>query len=110
MKVPDILREQDFYAIQHLVTAVSSFRKKAIELLHWVLKRGKLYSKFLPIIIEWNKIMAGLLAYLDPGTGSMVLQFLVGGFLAIAIAAKIFWQRIVNLFKTGKKEDEGEKD
>ena len=54
--------------------------------------------------------MAGLLAYLDPGTGSMVLQFLVGGFLAIAIAAKIFWQRIVNLFKTGKKEDEGEKD
>ena len=26
MKVPDILREQDFYAIQHLVTAVSSFR------------------------------------------------------------------------------------
>ena len=25
MKVPDILREQDFYAIQHLVTAVSSF-------------------------------------------------------------------------------------
>ena len=26
MKVPDMLREQDFYAVQHLVTAVSSFR------------------------------------------------------------------------------------
>jgi len=24
--VPDMLREQDFYAVQHLVTAVSSFR------------------------------------------------------------------------------------
>ncbi len=26
--MPDILREQDFYAIQHLVTAVSSFSLK----------------------------------------------------------------------------------
>jgi len=27
MQVPDMLREQDFYAVQHLVTAVSSFRR-----------------------------------------------------------------------------------
>ena len=34
-----------------------------------------------------------MLAYLDPGTGSMLVQLLVGGLAAVAVAAKFYWRR-----------------
>ena len=37
--------------------------------------------------------MANLLAYLDPGTGSLLLQALVGGFAGIWVFFRYFWQR-----------------
>ena len=37
-------------------------------------------------------------AYLDPGTGSIILQGLIAGFLAIAAAGSLFWQRIKSFF------------
>ena len=33
-------------------------------------------------------------AYLDPGTGSMLLQVILGGIAAIGVALKLFWHRI----------------
>ncbi|MBI2341087.1 MAG: hypothetical protein HYU99_12090 [Deltaproteobacteria bacterium] len=41
-------------------------------------------------------------AYLDPGTGSMVLQIVVGGILAALYTLKVYWRRLVKFFK--KKE------
>ncbi len=38
-------------------------------------------------------------AYLDPGTGSFVLQLLIAGFLGLVLAIKIFWNRIVTFFR-----------
>lgn len=35
-----------------------------------------------------------LYAYLDPGTGSMLLQVILGGVAAIGVALKLFWHRI----------------
>jgi len=35
-------------------------------------------------------------AYLDPGTGSIVLQALIGGIVAAAAFARIYWRRIKN--------------
>ena len=40
-------------------------------------------------------------AYLDPGTGSMVIQILVASFAAVAIFFRQIWQGIQMLF--GKK-------
>lgn len=37
-------------------------------------------------------------AYLDPGTGSIILQGLIAGLLAIAAAGGAFWQRIKSFF------------
>ena len=34
-------------------------------------------------------------AYVDPGTGSFVFQAIVGGILAVGLAVKMFWRRIV---------------
>jgi len=48
--------------------------------------------------------------YLDPGTGSLILQVLLAGVLGAGIIVRIFWKRIRSLF--GKKDIEklGEED
>jgi len=53
--------------------------------------------------------MSSFLAYLDPGTGSIILQSIVAGLLGIAVAIKMFWQRIIGFFRFRKQESaEGE--
>jgi len=37
-------------------------------------------------------------AYLDAGTGSMIIQLLLGGTAGLAVLFKMFWQRLVSLF------------
>ena len=32
-------------------------------------------------------------AYLDPGSGSMLLQVLLGGFAALGVVIRLYWQR-----------------
>ena len=33
-------------------------------------------------------------AYLDPGSGSLLLQIILGSLLAIGVAIRIFWKKI----------------
>ena len=47
-----------------------------------------------------------LLAYLDPGSGSMILQILAGGLAAVAVAAKLYWGRLLTFRRIRKPEDE----
>jgi hypothetical protein len=35
-----------------------------------------------------------VIAYLDPGSGSMLLQALAGGIAAVGVTVRLFWQRI----------------
>ena len=44
-------------------------------------------------------------AYLDPGTGSMMLQVILGGIAAIGVAIKLYWHKLRVLFGAGKKEE-----
>ena len=37
-------------------------------------------------------------AYLDPGTGSLILQGIIGGIAAVAVVAKLYWHRLVRFF------------
>ena len=46
-----------------------------------------------------------LLAYLDPGSGSMILQIIAGGAAAVAVTAKLYWHRILKFLRI-KKDDE----
>lgn len=34
-------------------------------------------------------------AYLDPGTGSMILQVLLGGLAGLALAGRFYWNRLL---------------
>ena len=45
-----------------------------------------------------------MFAYLDPGTGSMLVQLLVGGVAAVAVTAKLYWRRILRLLRIRKDE------
>jgi hypothetical protein len=36
-----------------------------------------------------------ILAYIDPGTGSIILQAVVASLVGAAIAVKLFWHRIL---------------
>jgi len=38
---------------------------------------------------------SGAHAYLDAGTGSMILQVLLGGIAGLAIAGKLYWHRFL---------------
>jgi hypothetical protein len=42
-------------------------------------------------------------AYLDPGTGSMMLQVILGGVAAIGVALKLYWYRILAFLGIKKK-------
>ena len=37
-------------------------------------------------------------AYLDPGSGSMLLQILLGGTAGLAVLLKLYWQRLLLVF------------
>jgi hypothetical protein len=44
-------------------------------------------------------------AYLDPGTGSMLLQVILGGIAAVGVAIKLGWHKIRAALGFGKKPD-----
>ncbi len=47
-----------------------------------------------------------LLAYLDPGSGNMILQILAGGLAAVAVILRLYWDRLLRFLKIRKPEDE----
>jgi hypothetical protein len=38
-------------------------------------------------------------AYLDPGSGSYLIQLLIGGLVGILFLLKVYWRRIVSFVK-----------
>lgn len=44
------------------------------------------------------------LLYLDPGTGSFIIQILLAGLLGIGVAVKVYWKKIMTYFKRNKGE------
>ncbi len=43
-------------------------------------------------------------AYLDPGTGSIILQLLLGGVAGLAVVGKLYWQRVREFFGLSEKK------
>ncbi|MCY3964966.1 MAG: hypothetical protein OXG83_08005 [Acidobacteria bacterium] len=44
-------------------------------------------------------------AYLDPASGSMILQAVIGGVAAAALAFKYYWRRIQAFFGYGSTDE-----
>jgi hypothetical protein len=56
--------------------------------------------------VGFSLVISGLLlgalatpahAYLDPGTGSMILQLLLGGVAGVAVAGRFYWSKLLSL-------------
>jgi len=50
-----------------------------------------------------------LAAYLDPGSGSYLLQLLVAAILGAALAVRIYWGRIKTIFKRKDSDEPADK-
>ena len=48
-------------------------------------------------------------AYIDPGSGSFIIQMLVGAALGASLAIKVYWRKLVNFF-TGRKRDDTDEE
>jgi hypothetical protein len=55
-------------------------------------------TKFFPIItilmLFGHFSISDAYAYLDPASGTIIIQMLVGVFIGAGIAAKLYWQKI----------------
>ena len=49
-------------------------------------------------------------AYIDPGTGSYLLQILIAGILGAAFALKIYWARIKSFLSGRKRRTDDQPD
>jgi len=58
------------------------------------------------LVVAGLSITSPAYAYLDPGTGSMLLSALIGVAAAVGLAVKMFWYRLVCLFR-GKRTGAG---
>jgi len=47
-----------------------------------------------------------MLAYLDPGSGSLLLQALVGGVASAAVFGRVYWRRAKRFLRIGRNTDE----
>ena len=60
---------------------------------------------FLDVLIHSNAY-----AYIDPGTGSIILQALIGGIAAAGMVISVYWSKIKSFFSKKKKNDKGSFD
>jgi len=46
------------------------------------------------------------LAYLDPGSGSVLLQLLLGGIAAVGVTARLYWRRVQRALRLRRVEED----
>ena len=54
------------------------------------------------VLVACLSIATPAYAYLDPGTGSMLISAVLGVAAALALAVKMFWYRLIGFFR-GKR-------
>jgi hypothetical protein len=47
-----------------------------------------------------------VLAYLDPGSGSMILQILAGGVAAVGVGVTMTWRRLLRFLRIRKPDED----
>lgn len=53
---------------------------------------------FIKLLFTYALTQTSAYAYLDPATGSLILQYIVAGIAAVASTASFFWSKIRNFF------------
>lgn len=61
-------------------------------------------------LLIWGLFPPSAHAYIDPGTGSYILQIVIAGIAAGILAVKMFWGRIKSLFSGNRPKDNSGQD
>jgi len=70
------------------------------------IKRG-----FFPLLLIFTFAFPfSVYGYLDPGTGSYVIQIILAALLSIGVGVRIFWGKIKAIFKKKSPENVPEKE
>jgi hypothetical protein len=54
-----------------------------------------------------NHVVSDLLLYLDPGSGSLLLQALTGGVAAVGVVGKLYWRRLLRALGRSRNDSAG---
>jgi len=54
-------------------------------------------------------IPAPAFAYLDPGTGSMIVQAIIGVVVGALIVLKLYWRKFISFFSRRRPSDEDDR-
>ena len=76
-------------------------------------KMLKQYQVFLLMIIPsifYQFSVPDAYAYIDPGTGSVIIQMIIGGLVGTGIAVKVFWYRIKSALSPSFKRNNSDED
>jgi hypothetical protein len=61
------------------------------------------FEKILLIAVVFAVLSAPAYAYIDPGSGSMIVQGVLAAIAAIAMTAKLWWHRLLVLLHIRKR-------
>jgi len=64
-----------------------------------------MYIKFIWIALASFILTTNAYAYIDPGTGTIIIQAIVGALAAGAVTIKIYWYKLKAFFKKKKDKD-----
>ena len=68
--------------------------------------------KIATVLFLW--VTAGCFGYIDPGTGSYVIQVILAAVVGLSFGLKLFWRNIKGFFKKqfhrGDRKQENERD
>jgi hypothetical protein len=58
------------------------------------------------VVVINGLVFDNALAYVDPVSGSVILQILLGGLVGLVVAAKTYWRRIMSILGLGEKRND----
>jgi len=68
-------------------------------------------TSFLGLLVVWCLLMSErpAHAYMDPGSGSMFLQLVLGGAAGIGLIGKLYWRRFLGFFGLRQRDEQSER-
>ena len=67
--------------------------------------KKNIFKLFLTFLIFELFVPQKAFAYLDPGTGSLVVQLIIATLAGIGCTLAVWKEKIISLFKKGSKDD-----
>lgn len=67
--------------------------------------RGWTLALCVGMVIAGSELMGPAHAYLDPGTGSIVIQAVVAGVVGVLALGRLYWTRLKGLVRRNQPKD-----